>query len=343
MSNFVIPDLSAFDKEDTMTENEKNTSNKIIDIKSTINEDGIQVYILEKDTYLYHANNRLHHELSKINGPISNINDKFNTIFDVNKSQTSYLVQPLYFSNSFSNIEEYGCRFEFKTIKELKLLAVDALTLSSPFYKDAPGDIQTILREHYGVVDSLTERRIRNSVKHNDDTFVKYLCDNFKETFDGYMTKQMQLVEENSSFHPEIVLCDVKKCVELTSQMDNDEYCKDKYIERKVVEGRKQETRPEKKRKSIISHVNSFSSPSFTSPSPCRKKFASLSFDSPSSPRIDNSIFSSSMFSSPYSSPTKKHRDGTKGCKTKRIRNKKQKINKSKSSKKTRKSRKTNK
>jgi len=339
MSNFVIPDLSAFDKENTMTENEKNTSNKIIDIKSNINEDGIQVYILEKDTYLYHANNRLHHELSKINGPISNINDKFNTIFDVNKSQTSYLVQPLYFSNSLSNIEEYGCRFEFKTIKELKLLAVDALTLSSPFYKDAPVHIQTILRENYGVVDSLTERRIRNSVKHKDDTFVKYLCDNFKETFDGYMTKQMQLVEENSSFHPEIVLCDVKKCVELTSQMDNDAYCKDKYTSHKWSLDRR-DSKQEKKRKSIISHVNSFSSPSFTSPShsPSRKRFAILSFDSPSRPRIDNSIFSSSMFSSPYSSPTKKHTGGTK-----RIRNKKHKSNKSKSSKNTRKTRKSNK
>ena len=331
---FVPPDSSAFDNKNKITENEKNTSNLITNIEPILNEDENPVYILEKDTYLYHANNRLYDELSHVDVPMSNINDKFNSIFDVNNSQTRYLVQPLYFSNSLANIEEYGCRFEFKTKKQLKLLAVDALTVSSPFYRDASNNIQDILRENYGVKNSSTERRIRNSVKHKDDEFVKYLCDNFKETFDGYMTKQMQLVEESSSFHPEIVLCDVKECVELNSQMDNDKYCQDKYIERKL----KQETRPEKKIKSVFSHV---------------KPVASLSFDSPSSPRIDNSIFSS-----PYSSPTKKHRDGTKrdgtkrdgtnrdgtkGGKTKRIRNKKQKINKSKSSKKTRKSRKSNK
>lgn len=251
--------MSAFDEEYKFTENETATSNLIQNIEPN-DHDGNPLYVLPENTYLYHANNLLY---------------KFGSESEFKK--------PLYFSNSLANIEKYGCRFEFKTSKPLRLLAVDALSESSPFYTNAPREIQEILRENYGVT---TEKRYRNSDKIKDDKFVKYLCDSGE--FDGYMTKQMEL-EENSNFHPEIVLCDVKHCVTLEKQIDNDDYCETEYKLRKL-----QDNNPTKKKRK-----SRYSSPT----------------SSPSSSNIFSNLFSKT----PPRTPTRR------GGKTKRIQKKQRK------------------
>lgn len=218
-------DKSVFrDEEEMLSPNEQETTHWMNTVEAHIDGMGNPVYLLPGGRYLYHANNVLFNDLKGTG----------ETDADFTRAVTehSYLRIPYYFSNHRINIERYGCRYEFRTKRALRLLALDALTPNSPFYQRAPKEIQKILVENYGVGGT----RVRNSSKEKDDAVVKYVCD--EGEYDGYMTKQMRLLEENSGgFHPEIVLCRVLESVQLVQRLDSDGRCQEKLMLQRSLRG----------------------------------------------------------------------------------------------------------
>lgn len=152
---------------------------------------------------------------------------------------------PTFFGLKRKNVAKYGMVFTFKTLKPLKLLALDKP--NQKFYDDAPSHIQTILNNQYGFKSGL-----RDTVRAKDYELVEYLC---SQGFDGYLIDEMSVpddvyVDEYDSdgetedignprkFHSEMVICNVKKNVKLENMtQDVNKYTSDD-INREVMKKR---------------------------------------------------------------------------------------------------------
>lgn len=121
---------------------------------------------------------------------------------------------PFFFGTNVEEVEQYGIVFEFKTTREYKLIAIDNFQTQQRLYKNAPSDIQDILKRNYGY--SPRGIQTRDSVSAKDIAFSNYLC---KEGYDGYAINEMDT--DLDRFHQEIVICS-PQTIQLVKQITTD-------------------------------------------------------------------------------------------------------------------------
>ena len=149
--------------------------------KRTNPEDGMNYYIIPKNTKLYRGDTKMY-DTKNPHEPI-----------------TDHLIgNPVFFGTSIEEVAQYGIVYEFKVNKELHLLALDdEVTLAKLSETISDAKLKKILRVNYG--------KIRTSFSKDDKAFVSYLCEN---QYNGYATPKLE-TDFGGSFHPEILLCDI--------------------------------------------------------------------------------------------------------------------------------------
>ena len=140
---------------------------------NTVVENGITYYVIPANTPLFRGDIPV--DSAK---PLSHING------------------PVFFGESVDVALIYGLPFEYKTTKEIKLLALDKSMQT--IYEDADPKIKSILTKNYGYPDGY-----RNQDDDADKQLTQYIC----KTYGGYALNYMR-TEGDGKFHREIVLCD---------------------------------------------------------------------------------------------------------------------------------------
>ena len=133
--------------------------------------------------------------------------------------------------------KEYGIIFEFTTSREYKLLALDKHETREKIYREAPSNIQRILRENYGY---LSGNRISDS--EPDRELSRYLCET---GYEGYAIDHMATVA-GGTFHPELMFCNIDG-IHYVKQITTDDRrieqllmnCREKAISERLKEDRK--------------------------------------------------------------------------------------------------------
>ena len=97
--------------------------------------------------------------------------------------------------------DKYGIVFEFKTNKELQLIALD--DISKDFFVSAPEEIQDILEDNYGYISHK-----RDSVEEKDYKVSQYICD---QGYQGYAANTMESKGFDDDLDAEIVLCNAEQ------------------------------------------------------------------------------------------------------------------------------------
>ena len=80
--------------------------------------------------------------------------------------------------------DEYGVIFEFVTMREYRLIALDDKQTQTTLYQNAPANIKRILENNYGYHNDL-----RNSVSGPDREISQYIC---SLGYDGYGIHDMR-------------------------------------------------------------------------------------------------------------------------------------------------------
>lgn len=175
-------------------------------ITKTINnkEVNVNVYTIDENTLLYRGDNKLsglHDE---------NILKQFYEDDEGNRFEVKYK----FFTPDKTAAEQYGVVYEFKTKRDLEVVALDDIT--EEFYNGAPKYIQDILKKNYGY----NNNKLRDSDVNADSKLIDYLCIN---DFDGYATNFMNIGGIGGSFHKEVALCNPETVVEATRQITDEE------------------------------------------------------------------------------------------------------------------------
>jgi len=150
---------------------------------NTVVEDGITYYVIPANTPLFRGDM-----------PVDN-NDTL-----------SHMNGPIFFGESVDVALIYGLPFEYKTINDVKLLALDKSM--ETIYNAADPKIKSILKKNYGYPNGS-----RNSDDDADKQLTKYIC----ITYGGYAVDYMP-TEGGGKFHREIIICD-KRPVEFVRKV----------------------------------------------------------------------------------------------------------------------------
>ena len=125
---------------------------------------------------------------------------------------------PPFFGFFEKDVKQYGSVFEYIFNKNVKLLAIMEMDTDSDFYKNAPINIQEILKQNFGY----NETKIRRSTPKSDRLIMQYLCalinggeiehktiEKHKdyEHYSGYAMNGNNYTESKSKFHAELVIC----------------------------------------------------------------------------------------------------------------------------------------
>jgi len=106
--------------------------------------------------------------------------------------------QPTFFGVEQENVEEnYGIAYEFVTLVELNLIALDK-NQGTAFYNLLPAEYKRILDTNYGY-----KTGTRDSVSEEDKKILAYICEN---GYDGYACGTMPTTM-GGTFHSEVALC----------------------------------------------------------------------------------------------------------------------------------------
>lgn len=151
---------------------------------NTVIEDGITYYVIPANTPLFRGDI-----------PVDN------------KNPLSHMNGPVFFGESVDVALIYGLPFEYKTINEVKLLALDK-SMQTIYANAVNPVIQSILKKNYGYPNGN-----RNSEDHADKQLTEYICN----TYGGYALDYMP-TEGGGKFHREIVLCN-KNLVEFVRKV----------------------------------------------------------------------------------------------------------------------------
>ena len=100
--------------------------------------------------------------------------------------------------------DKYGIVFEFKTNKELQLVALD--DISKEFFVNAPEDIQDILEDNYGYTSHK-----RDSVEEKDKKISQYICD---QGYQGYAANTMESKGFDDDLDAEVIICHAEQYLE---------------------------------------------------------------------------------------------------------------------------------
>ena len=149
----------------------ENHSNFDIDEAEIIKKKGNKYYIIPEHTLIYRGGN------------ISDLRDN------------------AFFGFNVDHVKQYGNVSEYKTNKQLKVLALMEMDTNSKFYKSAPENIKNALNEAYSYNKP---ERVRVSNPTDDYGVVNYLCD---EKYHGYAMHSNYKTDSGSKFHAELVIC----------------------------------------------------------------------------------------------------------------------------------------
>lgn len=150
---------------------------------NTVEENGFKYYVIPENTPLFRGDIP-----TDYNNPLKHINGS------------------VFFGDNVETARTYGLPFEFKTINEIKVLALDKSM--ETIYNNANDAIKSILKKNYGYP---------NGYRNSDDKADKQLTDYICETYGSYALDYMP-TEAEGKFHREIVLCD-KKQVEFVKKV----------------------------------------------------------------------------------------------------------------------------
>ena len=103
---------------------------------------------------------------------------------------------PVFFGDNVDTAKQYGLPFEFKTINEIEVLALDKSMKT--VHNNAPDEIQSILKKNYGY-----PKGNRDSDDKADKQLTDYICNKYGSYALNYMP-----TDAGGIFHREIVLCD---------------------------------------------------------------------------------------------------------------------------------------
>jgi hypothetical protein len=252
-----------------------------------IDENGTPFYVIPAGTALYRG-------------------DYF---FDSHDEQSlEYTIPPIFFGFDEASVKKYGIVYSFTTKQEMRCIATDLLTESSPFYATAPEDIKAILRNNYGVI---SKKRV--SEPNPDKKLAEYICG---LDLDGYAANRTGF--ELDILESEIAICNINK-INTTGTLVS----VPPDVQSKRMEIRNKREREEKRRKNKrgFHDENDENIPNPIHTAIPLKPTSLFSFDSPPSSPTKNS---KSLFGSPFRTP-----GGSKNTKKKRVHRKsKRKSNK---------------
>ena len=251
-----------------------------------MSEGGINYYIIPSNFYLFKGTTSTDN-LKLAPGTLS--------FFGVSVEEPEYI----------EDYEElYGIIFQYKTNREYKLLALDDERTMTKIYEEAPGNIKRILEKNYGY----NPTGFRDSDGATDGILSQYLCG---KGFQGYATNYMKTFA-GGQLHPEFMICDVDG-IELVKRITDDPRRIGAILEKGSLEKAARRVKEERealkrrRRNNIRNDDNSddmYSESQSQSRFSMRKPFSSQLFSSPpSSPSRQTN--SSQLFYSPPSSPSR--------------------------------------
>lgn len=188
--------------------------------------------------------------------------------------------RPTFFGLEKENVEEnYGIAYEFVTLVELNLIALDK-NQETAFYNLLPAEYKRILDINYGY-----QTGTRDSVSQQDKRILAYICEN---GYDGYACGPMKTTM-GGTFHSEVALCSP------ADKLGGGECVTDrKTAEDKIYELNMRRFAPIKQKREPLRRMES----------PPRKLFSGLDspkplarglFDSPMSPPVARGLFDSPL------------------------------------------------
>jgi Mg-chelatase subunit ChlI len=133
--------------------------------------------------------------------------------------------------------DKYGIVFEFKTNKELQLVALD--DISKEFFVDAPEDIQDILEDNYGYTS-----HIRDSVEEKDKKISQYICD---QGYQGYAANTMESKGFDDDLDAEIIICNAEQYLDRIKRVTEENRIQSKQDELKMRKSERERVGPSKK------------------------------------------------------------------------------------------------
>ena len=149
----------------------------LFDFQTTV-KDNITYYIIPKGKLLYHGS------------------DTIDSHEDLNNNKHTFFALTNEYASKYS--KEKGNVFEFKTIKDIYLVAMDKDNVK--LFNDAPENIKKIMDNNYGFHNG----HIRKSIGEQDRKLSKYLCEN---KFNGYAANNMKGKSFTDDLDAELVIC----------------------------------------------------------------------------------------------------------------------------------------
>jgi hypothetical protein len=177
--------------------------------------DGINMYIIPTGTTLYRGD--------------SNFTDA--THPDLLKGDFKF------FTPDAEYADKYGIVFEFKTNKELQLVALD--DISKDFFTSAPEEIQDILVDNYGYMSHK-----RDSVEEKDYEISKYIC---QQGYQGYAANTMESKGFDDDLDAELIICNAEEHLESIKRVTEEHRIQSKQDELKMRRTERDRVGPQKR------------------------------------------------------------------------------------------------
>ena len=177
--------------------------------------DGINMYIIPTGTTLYRGDSNF----TDVNHP------------DLLKGDFKF------FTPDAEYADKYGIVFEFKTNKELKLVALD--DISKDFFTSAPEEIQDILVDNYGYMSHK-----RDSVEEKDYEISKYIC---QQGYQGYAANTMESKGFDDDLDAELIICNAEEHLESIKRVTEEHRIQSKQDELKMRRTERDRVGPQKR------------------------------------------------------------------------------------------------
>lgn len=129
-----------------------------------------------------------------------------------------------FFTPDVEYADKYGIVFEFKTNKELQLVALD--DISQDFFTNAPEEIQDILEDNYGY-----SSHKRNSVEKKDRKLSEYIC---AQGYQGYAANTMESKGFDDDLNAEVIICNAEEHMERIRRVTGESQIQSKLDELKM-------------------------------------------------------------------------------------------------------------
>lgn len=186
--------------------------------------DGIHMYIIPAGTTLYRGDSNF-----------TGINDS-----ELLKGDHKF------FTPDVEYADKYGIVFEFKTNKELQLVALD--DISKDFFTNAPEEIQDILKDNYGYISHK-----RNSVEEKDRKISQYIC---AQGYQGYAANTMESIGFDDDLNAEVIICNAEEHVERIRRVTEDSKIQSKLDELQMRKNERDRVRPQKKARREVKPIS---------------------------------------------------------------------------------------